>query len=284
MAYGLYNGLGTSTSKKKKKKTISIADINNQLSSNGANSSLDTVDNLTNQTVNYATRLEAINADGKDTRNPLEKLLNLPEDQNFLFDIGELLDRPFNAIKGGIQEAQEGGSVLEGLGQGISGEKTYYAGDILRNAGVSDDALFTNPLNGEDVSISDIAGTVLDIFADPTTYIPVAGGIAKGVNVSSKAGKAAKALKTVDKASDALSALKKVDTAVDTLSDAEKAYNAVKIANATSDLSNARRAYNIAQNAYDLAKAMPTPRMSLQDAAVNALAGGVKKLLVKLMI
>ena len=270
-----YNNSNSSIKKKRKK----ITDINYGTSNN--NNSSSTIDNLTNQTVNYATRLEAINADGKDTRNPLEKLLNLPEDQNFLFDIGELLDRPFNAIKGGIQEAQEGGSVLEGLGQGISGEKTYYAGDILRNAGVSDDALFTNPLNGEDVSISDIAGTVLDIFADPTTYIPVAGGIAKGVNVTSKAGKAAKALKTVDKASDALSALKKVDTAVDTLSDAEKAYNAVKIANATSDLSNARRAYNTAQNAYDLAKAMPAPRMSLQDAAVSALAGGVKKVASK---
>lgn len=272
-----YKSYSNSTSKKKKKKKNPLV-FKSTTTDTGSSSSdtLDTIDNLTQQTTNYATRLEAINADGKDTRNPLEKLLNLPEDQNFLFDIAELLDRPFNAIKGGIQEAQEGGSFLEGLGSGISGEKTYYAGDILRNAGVSDEALFQNPLSGEDVSLADILGTGLDIFADPTTFIP-GGAIAKGASVASKGAKATKALKTLDKAENALDALKAVDNTVDTLSDAERAFNAVRVANAANDVSNARRAYNVAQEAYDFAKTMPTPRMSLQDAMVSGLAGGVKR-------
>lgn len=267
--YKSYSGYNS----KKKKKKLVLSPTTTRAGSSSSNS-LDTIDNLTQQTTNYATRLEAINADGKDTRNPLEKLLNLPEDQNFLFDIGEILDRPFNAIKGGIQEAQEGGSFLEGLGSGISGEQTYYAGDILRNAGLSDDALFTNPLNGEDVSAADILGLGADIFADPLTYIP-GGAIAKGLNVSSKAGKVARATKALNKATDALSTLQKADTAIDTLSDAEKALNAIKIGRATDRLSDATRTLNNAQAALQLAKNAPTPSMSLMDAATSSLGRGL---------
>ena len=237
------------------------------------------LENVQKQNLNYATRLEAINADGKDTRNPLEKLLNLPEDQNFLFDIGEILDRPFNAIKGGIQASQEGEDVTEGLKSGITGEKTYYAGDILRNAGMSDEELFKNPLSGESVSAADLLGLGLDIFADPTSYIPV-GGAVKAVNVARNTSKLAKATKAVDVATDALKAaqtVKKATDALDTASKAEKAYQAVKVANAFDALSDATRAKNAAQSAYDLAKNLPAPSMSLQDAAVYGLAGGAKR-------
>ena len=273
--YKSYSGYN---SKKKKKKLV----LSPTTTSTGSSSS-DTLDNLTQQTVNYATRLEAINADGKDTRNPLEKLLNLPEDQNFLFDIGEILDRPFNAIKGGIQEAQEGGSFLEGLGSGISGEQTYYAGDILRNTGVSDDALFTNPLNGEDVSTADILGLGLDIFADPLTYIP-GGAIAKGVSVANKGRALTKATKAATKAQNALDTLKAADTFGDTvaktvipLSDAEKAYNSLKLIDATNALADANKAKSVAKSAYKLAQKSPAPKISLQDVAVQGLVGGVKK-------
>lgn len=277
MAYSskLLNQLGRST-RSSKKKRFDFSDLNEKYFSSNKEKTTDTTDNLVQQAVNYETRLEAINADGKDTRNPLEKLLNLPEDQNFLFDIGELLDRPFNAIKGGIQEAQEGGSVGEGLLNGISGEKTYYAGDILRNAGVSDDPLFQNPLNGEDVSTADIAGTILDIFADPTSYIPV-GAVAKGVNVANKGRALTKATKALNTAQDTLSTLKAADTAVDTLSDAQKAYNSLKLIDATNAVSDATKIQNAAKSAYELAQNLPAPKISLQDAAVQGLVGGVKK-------
>ena len=212
---------------------------------------LTALEKVQKQNLNYATRLEAINADGKDTRNPIEKLLNLPEDQNFLFDIGEILDRPFNAIKGGIQASQEGEDVTEGLKSGITGEKQYYAGDILRNAGMSDEELFKNPLSGESVSAADLLGLGLDIFADPTSYIPV-GGAVKAVNVARNTSKLAKATKAVDVATDALKAaqtVKKATDALDTASKAEKAYQAVKVANAFDALSDATRARNAAQSA-----------------------------------
>lgn len=268
----LLNNIGKSSKKKKKVSGLS-SDYFKSSSTNGAS---DTVDSLGQQALNYATRLEAINADGLDTRNPLEKLLNLPEDQNFLFDLGELLDRPFNAIKGGIQESQEGGSVGEGLLSGISGEKTYYAGDILRNAGVSDDPLFQNPLNDEDVSVADLAGTVLDIFADPTSYIP-AGAIAKGVNVANKGRALTKATKALNTAENTLDTLRAADTAVGTLSDAQKAYNSLKLIDATNAVNDATRIQNAAKSAYELAQNLPAPKISLQDAAVQGLVGGVKK-------
>ena len=46
---------------------------------------------------NYETRLSSIGVDtkaAKDTRNPIEKALNLKEGQNFLFDIFDMLLLP----------------------------------------------------------------------------------------------------------------------------------------------------------------------------------------------
>lgn len=269
--YKRYSGY-TSKKKKKKQNPLVFKSTTTDTSSSSSDSG---VDSLTQQTVNYKTRLEAINADGKDTRNPIEKLLNLPEDQNFLFDVGEILGRPFNAVKGGIQEAQEGGDFGEGFVSGISGEKTYYAGDILRNAGVSDEALFTNPLNGEDVSAADILGLGLDIFADPMDYIP-GGIVAKGVNVASKGRQLNKAKKAVSKATDALNTVKAADNALDTVSDAQRAYNSVRLARATDNLANAQAAENAARSALEAVKAAPSPKMSLTDLAVSGVVGGVK--------
>ena len=274
------NGSSRGSSSRKKKKKIDFEEINKGLPSFNSESqtTADTLDSLSNQIANYETRAAAIGADGKDTRNPLEKLLNLPEDQNFLFDAAEILDRPFNAIKGGIQEAQEGGSVLEGLGQGISGEKTYYAGDILRNAGMSDDPLFANPLNGEDVSLSDILGLGADIFLDPTSYLSYGvGAAAKGAKIANTASKLAKATKAVDTASDTLTTLQKTVGNLDNLSDAERALNSIQLNRATNALADAQRTKAFAQDAADFAKNMATPKMSLQDLAVSGLVGGVKK-------
>ena len=55
------------------------------------------------QIENYTTRLENIGQskeDATDTRNWLEKKLNLKKDQNVLFDIFELIGRPQQALFG----------------------------------------------------------------------------------------------------------------------------------------------------------------------------------------
>lgn len=150
---------------------------------------------------NYEKRLSSIGVDtkaAKDTRNPLEKALNLKEDQNFLFDIFEILGRPQQALFGGIEAMQEGDSFLAGAKAGLTGEETTNFGDILRNAGVSDENLFINPITKEETSLADILGLAGDIFLDPID-IPIAGtgksllenavsagakGIRKGANVA----------------------------------------------------------------------------------------------------
>ena len=80
---------------------------------------------MQNTVSNYKTRLKSIGVnpeDVEDNRNALEKLLNLEKDQNVLFDIFEILNRPQNALFTGIDNALSGGSFGEGLKEGITGE------------------------------------------------------------------------------------------------------------------------------------------------------------------
>ena len=159
---------------------------------------------------NYEKRLSSIGVDteaAKDTRNPIEKALNLKEDQNFLFDIFEVLGRPQQALFGGIESMQQGGSFWEGAKENWEGNDTTNFGDILRNAGVSDKSLFTNPITQEDTSLADILGLAGDIFLDPLDIPLVA---AKPVTA------AAKGAKALDTASDIAKATKVADTAADT--------------------------------------------------------------------
>lgn len=189
---------------------------------------------MQNQISNYQTRLKGANIDpsnATDKRNPLEKALNLPEDQNFLFDIFEIIGRPQQALFGAIQNAQEGKDILEGAGKGISGEQEYYFGDILRNWGVDDTELFKNPLTGKSTSLADIGGLVGDILADPVDLAlfaatPATGGASAGalaakkgaeaVDIAADASKAVKAAKAVDTATDVAKAAKVADDVADT--------------------------------------------------------------------
>lgn len=136
---------------------------------------------------NYETRLTASGLEEEaDSRNALEKFLNLPEDQNFLFDIAEIIGRPQQALFGAINAAQNDEDVAEAALEGLRGERYTYAGEILRDAGIGDDdngpAKFTDPSTW---GIDDVLGFGLDIFADPVdlALIPVTGG----ANVAVKA-------------------------------------------------------------------------------------------------
>lgn len=109
-----------------------------------------------------------------DSRNPLEKVLNLRPNQNVFFDVLEVVGRPQQALVGGITAAQEGKDVFQGVKQGFTGEAEYKSfKDVLVNAGFYDAP--------NEINFSDVAGTVLDIFADPIDIAfiaaaPVTGG------------------------------------------------------------------------------------------------------------
>jgi hypothetical protein len=127
-----------------------------------------------------------------DTRNFVEKALNLTENQNALFDVFEIINRPQQAVFGGIEAAQKGTSVGEGIMKGLTGETDIRATELLQNAG------FQKNLG------TDAVGFLLDVFADPVdlALIPVTGGLSLAANLTDGAADAAKAIKVIGKYSD----------------------------------------------------------------------------------
>ena len=141
---------------------------------------------LKKQVSNYKTRFQAARReDPTDTRNALEKVLNLEKDQNVLFDIFEILDRPRNALFTAIDEAASGGNFLEGLGSGITGETKTSGKDLLLN--------HTN-LDDEEGKLNwvDVLGTGLDIVGDPTSYLLAPVKVASSADDIAKGAKAMK--------------------------------------------------------------------------------------------
>ena len=129
---------------------------------------------------NYNARLAAGGVDPEkatDNRNFLEKALNLKQDQNFIFDIFELLNRPQQALFGGIESLQQGGDFLEGAGKGITGNKDTQFKDILMNTGMFDDT------KGK-LDLVDALGFAGDVFLDPTN-IPIIPGLKAGGKLAS---------------------------------------------------------------------------------------------------
>lgn len=155
---------------------------------------------------NYQARLAAggVNPEeAVDKRNFLEKALNLKQDQNFIFDIFELINRPQQALFGGIESLQQGGDFLEGAGQGITGNKETRFKDILMNTDLFDDE------KGK-LDLVDVLGFAGDVFLDPMD-IPLI-----PVSAVSKGAKALDTVSDVAKATDtAGDVLKAADTATD---------------------------------------------------------------------
>jgi hypothetical protein len=163
------------------------------------------------KTINtYKARLEAGGVDESklDKRNFLEKALNLTPNQNFIFDIFELINRPQQALFGGIENTQQGGDFLEGAKKGITGNKRTQFKDILMNTGEFDDR------KGK-LDLVDALGFAGDVFLDPMDipFIPISAA-SKGATVGAKVADAATdAAKIADTATD-------VAKAADTASDA----------------------------------------------------------------
>ena len=182
--------------------------------SNKKSSSLEGIDKVKKTVSNYQTRLKEAGIEDtvEDNRNPLEKALNLEKDQNVLFDILELINRPQNALLTGINNALSGESFSEGLKEGITGETKTSGKDIL-----------TDQLDMKDeagkLDLSDVLGFGIDLISDPLDWalIPATGGLSKAADVASEtakianaAGEAADTIKAVDAARDALRVAKNV--------------------------------------------------------------------------
>ena len=176
----------------KKLKGAKLKGLNEESSLKGTSSS----SYATNQSDYLKEKLRANGIDPNeavDNRNPLEKALNLTPDQNFLFDIFELINRPQQALFGAIDSAQKGEDAWQGALEGLSGEKDTSGGQLLRNAGFED---------SEGIGADDILGFGLDVFLDPMDLIGVglAGDVVKVADTVSDVAKVADTASDVGKA------------------------------------------------------------------------------------
>ena len=169
-----------------------LEQLNKKYGVKSSTSSKSDKDKLKNQLSNYNTRLSSLGyEDVTDTRNWFEKLTNLDEGQNILFDIFELLDRPRNALFTGIDEAAQGGSFFEGLKEGFTGEIDTTGKDLLMNyAGLEDE-------EGK-LNLVDVLGFGLDVVGDPTNWVTFGGKSAMDIG----ADLLGKGVKTLGKGAD----------------------------------------------------------------------------------
>ena len=146
---------------------------------------------------NYSARLAAggVNPEqASDDRNFLEKALNLTPNQNALFDLFEILNRPQEALFGGIESLQKGEDFLEGAKEGITGNKRTQFKDILMNTGLFDDTTYEDLVkSGEKEGLAtrlkamdlvDLLGFGGDVFLDPTN-VPIVPGLKSGGKLAS---------------------------------------------------------------------------------------------------
>lgn len=130
--------------------------------------------NVTGQIANVSQRLSSIGLQDKvdaieDPRNIVEKMLNLPEKQNFIFDIFELIRRPLMAVTSTFEDATDPYATdfnpLVSMWEGLSGQRKAYGGQVLRN-------MFMDGQE-EDGSIdwTDFVGYAMDMAMDPMNYV-----------------------------------------------------------------------------------------------------------------
>lgn len=137
------------------------------------------VTSVNHQIDNALTRVQdaGYNIGNADKRNWFEKMTNLPQGQNALFDTLELLGRPGSAVINSINTGVKGGDPLTGLRKGFSGQEKTTGADLAGTLGVK------NKLGKA------VLGTALDVGLDPTMYIPGA-GFAKAAQLAGKGARA----------------------------------------------------------------------------------------------
>ena len=169
--------------------------------------------NLQTRIDNLKTRMEASGVDvdkATDKRNILEKALGLPDDQNFLFDIFELLGRPQQALFGAWKENQNGGDFSDSLKaawEHFKGDEETNFKEILQDNRLG---LDFNDRKGK-VDLVDVLGFAGDVALDPADLALIAAAPATGgTSLTGLASNAKDVAKVADTATDAAKASRTV--------------------------------------------------------------------------
>lgn len=174
---------------------------------------------------NYKLRLAEAGVDvddTEDTRNWFEKLTNLPENQNWFFDLADLIGRPQQALYGGINNAQTGkGSVWEGIKSGFSGNTNLDYKQLLKDATGSE--LGDTP--GK-IDLVDILTLPADVALDPLDWeiLPKISKVGNVVNKADDVADATKVLNKLDDVADATKVANNLDDGIDIAKELEKAF------------------------------------------------------------
>ena len=191
--------------------------------------------NLEKQQENLEQRLQDAGG-APDNRNIVEKALNLPQDQGFLMDVIEVLNRPAEFTKGFISAAFDEDPTTNPITtafEGLAGKRgmTDFTEEVVENVF----NISTDDWNGVAKFIVNVGG---DILVDPLTYIP-AGVIASGVGKILKVG--SKTVKTANIVTDSAVAVGRIVKAADAGDTAAKAL--IKNADEFADIARGSKEY-----------------------------------------
>ena len=201
--------------------------LNKKYGVKSSTSSKSDKEKLKDQLSNYNTRLSSLGyEDVTDTRNWFEKLLNLEQDQNVLFDIFEIIGRPQQALYGAVDSAMNDENVLEGALEGLKGNKKLTGKELLTEHFGWEDSDFNllDPSSWSDLKPSDIMGLASDIFLDPADIPIIALNVASG-GATTPLTVAKFGADALDTAGDMAKLAKTTDTIIDTANTVKKGIN-----------------------------------------------------------
>ena len=245
------------------------------------------------QVAGYKTRLEGAGIEkATEPRGEIEKALNLPANQGWVFDVFEIINRPQQAIFGGISSIQQGQSFAEGFREGISGEKFTTGKDLLLGAGLDWNDVKLEETDGKwwkAINAIDIVGFALDVFADPidVALFPVSaftGTAKKAVDVGLDTFRAiARTADTLDATADIVRTADQASTLtkqIDTIAKTVKGVKGDSMIRALKDAASAKTVgqFRSAMSNYE-AVAKGTRKISLLEYGMIGIKAGGRKTL-----